>query len=156
MSAPTTIDGTVLNGQTWFVSSTGTYANKLVLQSTSGSKHYYLGSNLHNDGTDRSSNEIYFDTDDNKWHDSGNANPVSFRVGSVGSELPAESALPTSETNTGFASEVVSVNDNVIIYRGTSLASVFSFTQPSFSASGSGPGTLSSDPVTASFSGVTN
>ena len=50
MSAPTTIDGTVLNGQTWFVSSTGTYANKLVLQSTSGSKHYYLGSNLHNDG----------------------------------------------------------------------------------------------------------
>lgn len=147
MSVPTTIDGTVLNGQTWFVSSTGTYANKLVWQSTSGPKHYYLGSNLHNDGTDRSANEIYFDTSDNKWHDSGSSNPVSFRSGSVGSELPAESALPTSETNTGFASEVVSVNDNVIIYRGSSLEAIFSFTQPSFSASGGGTGGTSTEGV---------
>jgi len=139
MSIPTEISGTILNNQTWYVSNSGSYANKLVFQSTSGTKHYYLGSNLHNDGVDRSANEIYFDTSDNKWHDSGNSNPVSFRVGSIGSETPAESALPTSETNTGFASDVVSSGDNVIIYRGSSLQQIFSFTQPSgFYSSGSG------------------
>lgn len=139
---PDEISGTILNNQTWYVSSTGTYSNKLVKQSTAGTKHYYLGSNLHNDGTDRSANEIYFDTSDNKWHDSGNSNPVSFRVGSVGSETPAESNLPTSETNTGFASDAVSSGDNVIIYRGSSLQQIFSFTQPSgfYSSSGSGGG----------------
>ena len=157
MSIPTEISGTILNSQTWYVSNSGTYANKLVFQSTSGTKHYYLGSNLHNDGTDRSANEIYFDTFDNKWHDSGNSNPVSFRVGTVGSETPAESSLPTSESNTGFASDVVSSGDNVIIYRGTSVQQIFSFTQPSgFYGSGATTHSTGSGNDTAKFGGASS
>lgn len=138
ITPPSSLGGTIENNQTW----QGTdYAYLPSLQT--GTKYYYRGNNTALNNTEN----IYWDTSDNTWNDDGTGNPFAFRVGTAGSELPAESALPTSGTN--IKSPAVSDGDSVLVYRANSPGAptiCFSFTQPSglYSSSGSGGiGTLS-------------
>jgi len=120
----------------WFGTGLSFVTNTTSFPNPNGTKYYYvpqgqIGNTL---------GYIYFDTSDNKWHDAGSNNPVDFRVGTVGSETPAESQLATGGSTA--VSPTVSVGQNVIVYRNNPQRKLIEFTQPSefYSSSGSGSG----------------
>jgi hypothetical protein len=94
----------------------GNASGTLIYQSNSSTKYYY-------GWTSNSDFHVYWDTSDNKWHDSGASNPTSFKVSG------GTSSNPSAEVSNSNPVQFTNSNGNRILY----------FDQPSFLFSASGP-----------------
>lgn len=105
-------------------------------QSTSGTKHYYRG---YNGATiDSGPMEIYYDTSDQKWHDSDTDHPNAFIVNTTQAVPSNWSAATDPSSATGTA------NTEYVHMRKNDGTHLFSFQMSGWSSAPSGPiGTLS-------------
>lgn len=98
-------------------------------QSTNGTKHYYRGYNGAN--IDIGDMEIYYDTDDQKWHDSGTDHPNAFVVNTTQS-------VPTDWSNASDPSAATDTDNEEYVHlrRNTTNNHLFSFKMAGWSSSG--------------------